>query len=193
MVITTYSSRFPSHYSIVRLHLLPVSSYTVDWWEYFFPSHHRGIVLTQNLETQLVDPQCYFCCGLVALPWANLPARVTVPQFPLPLSWGLLPSQGCTIPACCLLPSGTPLCSPCSPGLSGGAMHGCWRWTCSPQVKMKRCDYPACFPAPFLSDGKVALRVKINCLALPTESILTLSWIAYSSSHYTSAASSSSS
>lgn len=121
-----------------------------------------------------VDLPCY--CRETSLPGS------LCLSFPIPCS-----------PPSCLLPTGNPLSSPQSPGLSGGATCGCWQWTRGPQVKIKQGDYPACFPAPFPLDSKVALRVKINCLALPTESILTLSRIAYSSSHYTSAASSSSS
>lgn len=151
-----------------------------------------GIFLSFTSQRDPVEPETGNLGGwspVLFLPWI---CHVTAGKPPCVGHFASV-SPSRAPPPSCLLPTGDPLSSSQSPGLSGGATCGCWRWTRGPQVKIKQGDYPACFPAPFPLDSKVALRVKINCLALPTESILTLSRIAYSSSHYTSAASSSSS
>lgn len=82
MAIATYISCCPRHYSHTRLSRLPVSMCILGCWGFFFPSHHRGILLSQKLATQVVDPRCYFCCGFAMLLQGNLLVWVALPQFP---------------------------------------------------------------------------------------------------------------
>lgn len=92
MAITTCSSCCASHYDHARLSHLPVSMCILYCWGFFFPSHHRGIPLSQKLATQVVGPLCYFYRGFAMLLQGNLPTWVTLPQFPHPVLPPQLPA-----------------------------------------------------------------------------------------------------
>lgn len=140
----------------------------------FLPSHNRGIPLTQKMGTQVVDPWCYSLCRLVAA------ARVGLPQFPhFPLGQGWMVPPGASLASEAHSLTRLSLLTPDSRGHLRALRRGnLWMLAVGSQpsgedkIRRLSCSLPH---PPFLSAGKVALRVKINCLTLPTESILTLS------------------
>lgn len=187
----SYNNLFLTWYWHGKISCLPVSMCILDLWVFLLLPQNRKIPENGSPGSQ---SWCYSLCRLVAA------AGVTLPQFPLssPLGQGWMVPPGASLPrqvyALSSLSLPSPQAPPSTSGLSGGAICGTLAMDSQPsgedKIRRLSCSLPH---PPHLSGSKVALRVKINCLTLPTESILTLSWIAYSSSHYTSAPSSSSS